>query len=178
MTSEERTRLFRTALRAYRRRILLQAFDGFRRLVEDGSSDPRHISYYGLLLAITKGKVREGLELCECALEVAFYDPEMYLNLARLHVRTGWKSQAAKVLRNGLRIDPGHPGLLREIRRVSPRAAPPLPFLDREHFVNHHLGKLRGWLHLRLERARLLKRLRLPPNRRADRRRAAPRRSR
>jgi hypothetical protein len=166
VTSEERTRLFHTALRAYRRRILLQAFDGFERLVEDGSSEPRHLSYYGLLLAIVKGKVREGLELCESALEAAFYDPEMYLNLARLHIRTGWKSQAAKVLRNGLRIDPGDPGLLEEIRRVSPRAERTLPFLDRDHFVNHHLGKLRGWVRHRLERAGPLKRLRPRHNRR------------
>lgn len=176
MTSEDRTRLFQTALRAYRRRIMLQAFEGFRRLVEDGSSDPRHLSYYGLLLAIVKGRVREGLELCESALETAFYDPEMYLNLARLHFRTGWKSQAVKVLRNGLRIDPGDPDLLQEIRRVSPRSDRPLSFFDRDHFLNHHLGRLRGWLRNRLERARPLKRHRSRHNRRVYPRRAVAQR--
>ena len=126
----------------------------------------------GLLLAIVQGRVREGLELCEEALEAAFYDPEMYLNLARVHLRTGWRSQAAKVLRNGLRIVPDDPRLLEEIGRVSPRAHKPLPFLDRDHFVNLHLGRLRAWMLRRLERSRPQKRSRLRHGRRAYPRRA------
>lgn len=144
MTSRERDKLFQSGLRAYRHRELRQASDAFCKLVDDGSTDPRHLSYCGLLLAIVRAHVREGLELCERALEVAWYDPEMYLNLARLHFYTGWQSRATEVLRMGLRIDPGDRRLLSEIQRVSIRNKPALGFLDRGHALNRVLGRLRS----------------------------------
>ena len=70
----------------------------------------------------------------------------MYVNLARLHEQTGWKTQAAQVLRKGLRIDPGNKRLLAEINRVNPRTPNAIRGLPRNHPVNRYLGKLKSEL--------------------------------
>ena len=115
-----------------------------RQLIEEGCRDPKVLSYGGLLVATEEGDVKTGLGWCERAVEIAFYDAQMYLNLARLHERTGWKTQATQVLRKGLRINPGNEQLLVEINRVSPRTPDVIPDLPREHIVNRTLGKLRA----------------------------------
>ncbi len=116
----------------------------FRELVESGCRDPKVLSLGGYLVATEEGDVKTGLGWCERAIEIAFYDPEMYVNLARLHERTGWKTQAAQVLRKGLRMDPGNEKLLSEIRRVSPRTPDAISLLPRDHVVNRTIGKLRA----------------------------------
>lgn len=116
----------------------------FRELIESGCRDPKVLSVGGYLVATEEGDVKTGLGWCERAIEIAFYDPEMYVNLARLHERTGWKTQAAHVLRKGLRIDPDNEKLLAEINRVSPRSPDAIPMLRRDHVLNRALGKLRS----------------------------------
>ena len=123
-----------------------QAANLFRELIDNGCREAKVLSYGGLLIATEEGDVKSGLAWCERAVEIAFYDVQMYINLARLHERTGWRSQAAKVLRKGLRQDPGNPRLLAEINRVSPRARDIVPLLPREHVVNKTIGKLRAEL--------------------------------
>ena len=118
----------------------------FRELVEGGCREAKALSYGGLLVATEQGDVKTGLAWCERAVEIAFYDAQMYINLARLHERTGWRGQAAKVLRRGLHQVPGNPRLLAEINRVSPRTRDIVPALPREHVVNKTIGRLRSEL--------------------------------
>jgi len=146
MNINERNTLFRKALATYRRGGALAAARDFRRLVEDGSGEPQHLSYHGLLVALTEGKLEEGRRLCERALGAAAYDPEMYLNLARVHFRAGQKTNAVEVLRKGLRVDADDPTLRRELQKVNPRAAPTFDFLTRDHPVNRYLGLTRARL--------------------------------
>ena len=127
----------------------------FRELIDSGSRDPKHLSFGGLAVATEDGDVKTGLAWCERALELAFYDPQMYINLARLHERTGWKTQAAQVLRKGLRIDPGNKKLLAEINRVAPRTPNAIPSLPRNHPVNRYLGKLRAELSSKEKKTRV-----------------------
>ena len=115
-----------------------------RELIASGCRDPKVLSYGGLLVATEEGDVKTGLAWCERAVEMAFYDAQMYVNLARLHEQTGWKTQATQVLRKGLRIDPGSEELLAEINRVSPRSPGAIPVLPRAHIINRTLGKLRA----------------------------------
>lgn len=146
MPWQEHQALFRKAMELRRHGRGKDAAAVFRQLVDAGSRDPRHLSYGGLLVATEDGDVRTGLGWCERAVEIAFYDPQMYINLARLHERTGWRSQAAEVLRKGLRIDPGNEQLLAEINRVNPRTPDAVSSLPRTHPVNRAIGKLRAEL--------------------------------
>ena len=140
MDLNQREAVYRSAVGDYTGGRQSQAAAKFLRLVKDGSNDPRHLSFCGLLKATLNGKVEEGLTLCERALDLGFTDPWIHLNLARVHCAAGRVSRAVEVLRKGIRMLPGHQGLLREIQRLSPRNKPPLGFLDREHVFNKYLG--------------------------------------
>jgi predicted Zn-dependent protease len=146
MNYAQRDFIFKRAVGNYRRGQPHRAARELRLLIEDGSTDPRHLSYYGLLIAITEKKVREGSILCQQAVEEAFYDGAMYLNLATLYLRYGKREQAKTVLLKGLRMDPEDPALLREISRVNPRSTPPIRFLSRKHPLNKYLGLARSRL--------------------------------
>ena len=143
MNINERNTLFRKALGAHRAGHLHAAAQGFRRLIEDGSNDPQHLSYHGLLIALTEGRLEEGARFCARALRVAPYDSEMYLNLARVHFRARRKTLAIDVLRKGLRLDEDDQALRRELQRMNPRATPALDFLSRSHPVNRYIGLTR-----------------------------------
>jgi tetratricopeptide (TPR) repeat protein len=144
MLDQQRERLFQKALFSYRAGRLAEAVSDLRALVSYGSGNPIHWSYCGLLVATVEGNVREGLELCEAPLEQGHRDAQLYLNLARLHYRTGWHSRAVQVLRKGIRIYPKDPVLLREIRSLSPRRPSVFPQLSRTHYLNRWLGKARA----------------------------------
>jgi predicted Zn-dependent protease len=144
MDINQRNQLFRKALNAYRQGGLRDSASDFRRLIDDGSNDPQHLSYYGLLTALADGRIEEGRKLCEKAVKTAFYDSQMYLNLAKVHFRAGQKARAVTVLRKGMRVDPDDHALRRELARISPRATPALDFLHRGHPVNKFFGLTRA----------------------------------
>lgn len=144
MTDNERELVYRLGVRAYNGGMLDDALAAFRSLMEDGSTEPPHLSYYGLLMAVREKRVREGLELCERAVYDAPEASEAHRNLARLHAATGWRTRAADVLRSGLLHLPGDPGLIQELRRMSPRRKPFFSFLNRDNPLNKYVGLLRS----------------------------------
>lgn len=146
MNRIQRDVVFRRALADYRLGRLRESYQGFRCLVDEGSNEPKHLSYCGLLMAAAEGKVREGRALCERALTLDFYDPEVHLNLSQVHLRGGQQDHAVQVLLRGIRIIPRDPRLVREISRLNPRSAPVLSFLERRNPVNKYLGKARARL--------------------------------
>ena len=143
---QDQQSLFERAMELHRTGRGQEAAAAFRQLIASGSRDPKALSYGGLVIACEEGDVKTGLGWCERAVEIAFYDAQMYINLARLHEKTGWKNQATQVLRKGLRIDPGNEKLIVEIDRVSPRTPDAIPALARAHVVNKTIGKLRAGL--------------------------------
>lgn len=144
MNVGECNQVFHRALKSYRQGELQASANDFRLLLREGSRDPRHISYCGLLVATAEGKVMDGRVLCELAVREASADPEMYINLARVYAWNGQTSRAADVLRKGLQVTPHDRGLQREIQQVSPRSQPPVFFLDRENPLNKYLGRSRS----------------------------------
>ena len=103
-----------------------------------------YLSYYGLSLAMISGsKVNEARAICERTVRVEFFNPDLYLNLARVCVRAGDRRAAFNALVGGLKLNPRHAGLIREIRRIGIRHQPIVPFLDRAGTVNRMLGRLR-----------------------------------
>jgi hypothetical protein len=154
MNARERNHVFSKALEFYHEGELQASAENLRLLLKEGSKEPRHISYCGLLVATAEGKVADGRVLCELALRESATDPEMYINLARVYAWNGQTTRAAEVLRKGLQIAPRDPGLRREIDRVSPRSAPAVFFLNRDNPVNKALGRTRA----RLSRRRRYKR--------------------
>jgi tetratricopeptide (TPR) repeat protein len=100
-------------------------------------------SFSGYGLALRQNKIREGIELCERAVRVEFYEPENYLNLARTQMLAGKKRAAIRTIKNGLHIDPENTELKALHQQFGARRPNVIPFLKREHPINAYLGRLR-----------------------------------
>jgi hypothetical protein len=153
MNGDVKEKLFARGMVLFRQSRLIEAGELFRHLVEEQeSNDPLHLSYHGLLTATVRGKPREGRKICQRAVALGSYEPQIFLNLVRVHETLDELDKAAEVLRDGIRRNLGDRRLLREIERISPRKAPPLSRLHRDHFLNRHLAILIARVTKRLPR--------------------------
>lgn len=106
-------------------------------------TNPRYRSFYGLALALVERRLDRALELCRSAAKEEFFNPELYHNLARVHLAFGFKAEAIRYLRRGLMIDPSHAPMRGDLARLGRRGRPVLGFLPRRHPVNRLLGRVR-----------------------------------
>lgn len=147
MNSRSAEMSFRKGVQALDRGRYLESlalFESALNLEEkNGNQTPRmkYLSYYGLSLSLAVGRTNEAIEMCERVLSVEFYNPDLYLNLARVYLSAGEKRHAFQTLCQGLRLEQGHPGLIAEIRKMGLRRRPVLPFLDRSNPLNRLLGR-------------------------------------
>jgi hypothetical protein len=100
-------------------------------------------SYLGYGIARYQRKLREGLALCHHAIKVQFYEPENYLNLARIHVLRSSRGKAVDAIHKALKLSPRHPEDLKLIKQIGYRRRPVIPFLSRKNPINVWLGKMR-----------------------------------
>ncbi len=102
------------------------------------------LSYLGCAIARSEERHDEALALCRQAVELEFYQPEGWANLAEVLLLAGERREAAAAIQKGLRIDRAHPRLLELKSRMGVRRRPPVRFLSRSNPVNHLLGALRS----------------------------------
>ena len=100
-------------------------------------------SYLGLAIARSEKNFAEARELCEDAAKQEFFNPDVYLNLAKVYLCFGRRAEALRYLRRGQMIDPGHAPIKRLIAGLGHRKLPILPFLPRRHPINRALGTAR-----------------------------------
>jgi tetratricopeptide (TPR) repeat protein len=122
-----------------------EALEHFRSAHQLDRSNPRYRSFYGLGLALVERRFNKALELCRSAAKEEFFNPELYHNLARVHLAFGFKAEAIRYLRRGLMIDPGNTPMASDLVQLGLRVSPVLRFLPRRHPVNRTLGRLRHW---------------------------------
>jgi tetratricopeptide (TPR) repeat protein len=101
------------------------------------------LSYFGVCLALVQKKYKTAIDLCRRALELQFYSPDHYANLARVYVAAGNRRKAVETIESGLRQHPDEEELLTVRSSIGVRARPALPFLDRSHPINVTLGQAR-----------------------------------
>jgi tetratricopeptide (TPR) repeat protein len=146
---------FMKGLQAVTRGEYLEAlayFEASMQLGQRGSAGAppmKYLSYYGLCLAMASERVREAQEICENAVRAEFYNPELYLNLGKVYLKAGRRRPAFGAFVRGLRLNPRHAGLIRELRRLGLRLRPVLGFLDRRNPLNRLLGRARASLSTR-----------------------------
>ncbi len=100
-------------------------------------------SYLGYGIALREQRVKEGLRLCRHSVKVEFYQVDNYLNLARTCLLARDRRGAVRAVKDGLKIDPHHAGLLALQTELGVRGQPVLPFLGRSHIINRFFGRLR-----------------------------------
>ncbi len=147
-SEREQIQAFNKGFELYKRGKFTDALELFRKSVAADSvanlttTDPLYLSFYGITLVRTRKNPRLGLKLCKMALKKDDnQQPELYLNLGLAFEKCGKTKKAADTFRKGYRLHPKHPQLLANLQRVSPRRTAPLPFLNRNHFLNKFLGK-------------------------------------
>ena len=141
MDAEQRQRIFEQALHDFRAGRLAMATQSMARLVQEGSRDPYHLSYYGLLLAFADGRNEQSISLCEEAVEKdGRRSSVLHLNLARALAAQGRRREAIVALERGVLVHPRDRRLRRELQHLVPRRKPLIPSLGRKHPVNKCYG--------------------------------------
>ncbi len=141
---DETRRLFERGLGALDAGRVEEAIDSLRAAHERAPEHARIRSNLGLAIARSDGDFTAARTLCEDAAKQEFFNPDLYLNLARVYLRFDRRSEALRYLRRGQMIDPGHEPIRRAIASLGQRRLPILPFLPRRHPVNRALGTARS----------------------------------
>jgi tetratricopeptide (TPR) repeat protein len=148
-TSPAATPSLRRGLETLRHGDYLAAMAHFEALLRTARQQPDHsaeavaLSYYGLALALHAPGRPEAIGFCERAALIEFFNPDLYLNLARVHLIHADRRRANEAIQRGLSLRPNHAGLLEAQRHLGRRRSPLLPFLSRCHPVNVFFGRLR-----------------------------------
>ena len=119
------------------------ALAALRRAWELDQSNAQIRSFYGLAVGLVERRFEQAADLCQSAVKQEFYNPDLYLNLSRLHLAFGFKSEGLRYLRRGQMIDPGHAVIATELVRLGERLPPVLGFFPRRHVLNRWLGYAR-----------------------------------
>jgi tetratricopeptide (TPR) repeat protein len=134
--------IFRQGLEYLKGNQLEAAANAFRRAFKNEPENPRHLSYYGLIIALHELNYQDGVNFCRAAILRAAYEPEFYLNLCRVYSKAGQRKKALETLVEGLSFDSASAPLKLEMRRMGSRRKPAVSFLSRDHFLNRSIGKL------------------------------------
>jgi tetratricopeptide (TPR) repeat protein len=134
---------FKHALRLMRNGYPDDALEFFRSAVEQAKSNPYYLSFLGVCIARAQKKWDEALELCQGALRMKRTEPQLYLNLAEVYASAGRRDEAIHILDGGLTYCGPDTRIRRARSRFGTRGSAILPFLDRHHFLNKNLGRIR-----------------------------------
>lgn len=134
---------FRDGLRLLRDGHPSEAFALLNRAAELEKQNPFYLSFLGVSIARSQRKWEAASELCEAALKMKRNEAQLYLNLAEVYASAGRRDKAVKVLDTGMTHLGKDSRLTVARNKFGRRSSPPLPFLDRDHFLNKSLGKLR-----------------------------------
>ena len=141
MDAQERKLVFESAMEDYASGLDRIAARTLRHLVEDGSEEPAHLSYAGLLAVTAEGSLDEGVAWCRRAVERGRPpSADLFLNLARVLMLAGQRSEAIDALTRGRAEHPDDPHLRSELQHLVPRAKPLFRALPRRHPLNKYAG--------------------------------------
>ena len=122
------------------------AMQRLRPVFDENRAQAQVRSWYGLTLGLSRRRYQEALDLCQSAVKQEFFNPELYLNVAKLNMAFGFKAESLRYLRRAKMIDPGNETIELLLDELGPRRAPVLGFLPRRHALNRWLGSLRHTL--------------------------------
>lgn len=137
---------FRRGQEALEGQELGEALENLRAAHRLDPASARFRSYLGLAVGLSERRFDKALELCRAAAKEEFFNPELYHNLARVHLAFGFKSEAIRYLRRALMIAPDHEPTRDELERLGMRRRPALAFLRRGNLLNRWSGRIMGWL--------------------------------
>ncbi len=142
--SDEARQLFDRGAQSLEEGLHDEAVSYLRAAVELAPDHAQLRSLLGVAIAQDQRDFAESRALCESAAKQEFFNPDLYLNLSRIYLEFGRRSEALRYLRRGQMIDPGHALIHRMIAKLGRRRMPIVPFLPRRHPINRALGTARN----------------------------------
>ncbi len=142
MAMESSEEQFKQGMKFLKGNNLEKAAKAFERAYKEDNENARYMSYYGMCAALRWGEMGLGLDLCTRAVKKEFYQPEYYINLARVYFKAGNKKGAIIVLKKGLGFDPENEIIHEELERLGARNKAVIPILGRSNPINKFLGIL------------------------------------
>ncbi len=109
---------------------------------------PALMSYLGLCIATERGLISEGMRLCREAIEQEPDSPLHYLNLGKVYLKAGRKTDCLDVLRKGISCG-DHPEISALLENIGMRKPAIFSFVSRGHFLNRYAGLIMSRLRLR-----------------------------
>ena len=137
--SEAAQQFFRRAEELLSKGDNLGALHNFEKSLSLDSSCALCKSYVALLMASERGQLQKAIEIAEEALGNMPDNCTLYLNLGKLYLRAGRKTDALEVVRRGLSRGEFPEGL-RFLEEMGNRRKPVFPFLPRNNFFNKYAG--------------------------------------
>ncbi len=111
-------------------------------------------SLLGLSIAHHEKDFQRARSLCESATKQEFFNPDLYLHLAKVYLVFGRRAEAMRYLRRGQMIDPGHAIIAASMAELGRRQMAVIPFLPRKHPINRALGGARSLIAATLSRSK------------------------
>lgn len=108
-----------------------------------GRPQARYLSHYGLCLGLAGRRKHEAIKFCREAVAMEGYNPELLWNLGRALLIADQRREAYAAFIKGLRLEPGHRGIIHDLKAMGVRKRPALPFLGRTNPMNILLGRMR-----------------------------------
>ena len=134
---------FREAMEALKNEYPDKAVVKLRRALDTDKDNPYYISFLGLSIARAEKNWNEACELCERAVQLKRREIQFHMNLIEVHALAGRREEALHALDYAFRQFGNDARLKRARNKLIKRRAPVFAFLERTHFLNRELGKLR-----------------------------------
>jgi Flp pilus assembly protein TadD len=134
---------FKLGINLLRKGQSAEATEHFRHAAELEQKNPYYLSFLGVSVARAQRKWAAAVKLCETALSLRRNEAQLYLNLAEVYVSAGQRDDAVEVLDRALIYFSADTRIRRARANLGVRCSPVLPFLERGHFLNRSLGKIR-----------------------------------
>jgi len=134
---------FKQGIKLLRSGQSAEAFEYLKHAAELNQQNPYYLSFLGVSVARAQRKWTAAVRLCETAVTLRRNEVQLYLNLAEVYVSAGRRDDAVAVLDRALLYSRLDARIKRARAELGKRSSPVLPFLEREHFLNRNLGKLR-----------------------------------
>jgi len=120
-----------------------KALEKLQSAFESDKNNPFYISFLGVSLARARQNWAQAAELCDRAIQLNPKEIQFHLNLGEVYALAGQRERSLRTLDLALGLFGDDRRLKRARNRVEKRRNPVLPFLERGHFLNRELGKLR-----------------------------------
>lgn len=141
-TQEEVKKLLNKGLAQLKRGHNVDAVFSFEELLFKSDRSAISLSCLGLAMARGKLDLKAAQLYCREAIQKSPKKGDFYLSLAEVYQIKRDKSSAIKTLQKGLKVDKGHKGLIKAIKKFGVRKKPIIPFLSRSNVLNKSLGRL------------------------------------